>query len=650
MAPYCPLIASPKTYTGGITVTGNATYQYRNDGNGPIVSTTNTWKPTPATSYPTTYSLNVNGAIGSYTCTNSANCKLLNIVAGLVTNLNSALNYTNLKAHGTTAVDIYPSSGIDGSVVVTASSTGAGILTAQAPRPIRYAEVQITTDKGDFVQCVETDSLGNFSAQIPGDGAHYNVSVMARSLNSHNSAYILNNPNDNVPYKISTSVQSSAGTSVTLVAPAVGTLEGGAFNIMDQVENAQEYLRSVTTNCDSASSSNYFAGCTPVTTVPIVYSYWTPGLSPNVYYGSNSPISYYLIGKSQLYIGGGSAGDSISSDMDQFDNSVIIHEYGHFIEDHFAAPNSPGGSHSGRLVIDPRLAWGEGWANFFQAAVTGIPIYRDTYGSVTCGTSSCANGIGFLEPLEDGEPTAIANYKTDIPTTSGEGNFHEFSISRALWAIIQPSVSQFSEVWTTLNGVSGMRVVNDPFKTVGRFHVIHTNSAAGSNKKSWSTQQSNELQLPDFSGYATPVNTSASCTSSSIPMTVIRSSTDDGSFQLSNQFQNNDFFVYNHGGGTLPVSFTWGGGGSVDLDLFIYGAGYVYGSSSSILAYDMRDANGSTSGSAIAATGSASVAPNLPAGLYIINVMAATGAMSTGSVSTTYSLSIGNHAACPSSL
>jgi hypothetical protein len=187
-----------------------------------------------------------------------------------------------------------------------------------------------------------------------------------------------------------------------------------------------------------------------------------------------------------------------------------------------------------------------------------------------------------------------------------------------------------------------MRVVNDSFKTVTRLHYIHANFVTQTNKKDWSTPLTTEKQLATFTDYATPVDISSSCTSSSIAMTVKRDSYDDGSFGLSNQFRNNDFYIYNHPGGALPVSLTWSGSGSVDLDLYIYRAGYVFGSSSSILAYDMRDATGSTT------TGSASVSPSLPAGTYIINVMAATGSMTANvSASTTYSLSIANHAACP---
>ncbi|MEK7356871.1 MAG: hypothetical protein AAB250_10505, partial [Bdellovibrionota bacterium] len=186
----------------------------------------------------------------------------------------------------------------------------------------------------------------------------------------------------------------SGSPSASLVASATGSLVGGAFNILDQILNAQEYLRTKTSGC-----SGTFGDCSAFTTAPLVLVYWTPGLSPGVYYGISGGISFYLNDDKELYILGGISGDTEVSDMDHFDNSVIVHEYGHFIEDQFGNPDSPGGSHNGNSVIDPRLAWGEGWANFFQAAVTGVPYYRDTYGHVVCSSGSSCTGANFNEFL-----------------------------------------------------------------------------------------------------------------------------------------------------------------------------------------------------------------------------------------------------------
>lgn len=65
-------------------------------------------------------------------------------------------------------------------------------------------------------------------------------------------------------------------------------------------------------------------------------------------------------------------------DSDEYDDHVIAHEYGHFLMTSFSRESSPGGSHAMGEQLDPRLAWSEGWSNFFGAATTGSAHYIDT--------------------------------------------------------------------------------------------------------------------------------------------------------------------------------------------------------------------------------------------------------------------------------
>lgn len=469
---------------------------------------------------------------------------------------------------------------------------------------------------------------------LPADGQSYTVSVLSRAANATNTGYIMNNPTDNEPYALSKTVQSTTGASLSYLATAAGSGLGGAFNILDQIANAQAYLRTTTANCGTVVN-----GCQPFTIAPIVFTYWTPGLSPGVYYGVSGGISYYLNGNRELYILGGVNGDTTASDMDHFDNSVIIHEYGHFIEDQYGKPNSPGGSHNGNAIIDPRLAWGEGWANFFQAAVTGLPFYRDTKGYIGCGTG-CSAVVSFNEPLESG----LSYTMHDNPSANGEGNFREFSVSRILWAIREASATGFTQIWSAIHGTGGMKYASDSYKSISRLHVIHA-SSSGTGTTDWGSAQTAEKQRADFTDYATRLNTSSGCSPASTSMAIKASNGDNGSFASSDMFNNNDFFVVDHPGGTLSVQVQWGGGNAADLDLYVYKPGYAFGdsSSSSMAASDAAESS-STSGVA-------SVSPNLPAGTYMINVMAYTGIYgSVGTYNTSYTLRINGQIACPAAL
>ena len=59
------------------------------------------------------------------------------------------------------------------------------------------------------------------------------------------------------------------------------------------------------------------------------------------------------------------------SSTDHWDDSVIIHEWGHFADNQFSCYQNPGGAHTlpgvNNGVNGPRLAWGEGYPDYFQS-------------------------------------------------------------------------------------------------------------------------------------------------------------------------------------------------------------------------------------------------------------------------------------------
>src|SRR5262249_7697954 len=65
---------------------------------------------------------------------------------------------------------------------------------------------------------------------------------------------------------------------------------------------------------------------------------------------------------------------------DEFDDFALLHEFGHFVASRFSRTDSPGGSPSRGFAYDPRLAWSEGLAHFFSAAVMGNPVRVVTLG------------------------------------------------------------------------------------------------------------------------------------------------------------------------------------------------------------------------------------------------------------------------------
>ncbi len=83
-----------------------------------------------------------------------------------------------------------------------------------------------------------------------------------------------------------------------------------------------------------------------------------------------------------------------NSDTDEFDNHIIIHEWGHYFEDQFSRADNIGGSHSPGEALDIRVAFGEGWGNAWSGIATDDPIYFDTSGYKQSG--------GWYMDLENG--------------------------------------------------------------------------------------------------------------------------------------------------------------------------------------------------------------------------------------------------------
>jgi hypothetical protein len=75
-------------------------------------------------------------------------------------------------------------------------------------------------------------------------------------------------------------------------------------------------------------------------------------------------------------------------DTEEFDDHVIVHEWGHYFEDNFARSDSTGGPHSVGDRLDARLAFGEGWATARSGIARDNPVYCDT------GPAGSSGGFG----------------------------------------------------------------------------------------------------------------------------------------------------------------------------------------------------------------------------------------------------------------
>lgn len=322
--------------------------------------------------------------------------------------------------------------------------------------PIPHAEFHVYSGS-QRIQQGETESDGTFSFIIPDLNGSYSVKVFSRAANAYLNVSILDQINTNSPYSISRNFTLNNSVSsphtVSLMAYAKTSEDpeilGGAFNIFYNVLQANEYIREELqrNNANNGApanidSQNWFVA-------PKLKIYWKAGFNPYTYF-TNEPgaSSFYLPSTDpnarMAFILGGSRGDTTSVDTDHFDDSVILHEYMHFLEDTYSNSSSIGGYHDGDAIIDPRLAWSEGLANYFQGAVqTGNEgfnrqsydgIYLDTAGSRTFSFDLSLSGYD----------CSIPDYAYSDPYTHS-GIFRELSISRSLYKLTRAESASLIE-------------------------------------------------------------------------------------------------------------------------------------------------------------------------------------------------------------
>ncbi|NOZ54040.1 MAG: hypothetical protein GXP08_13075 [Gammaproteobacteria bacterium] len=223
----------------------------------------------------------------------------------------------------------------------------SGFTGNTALKAVRYAVVDLVDYNDVVVASTLTDSQGDY--HVTGAGINLRVRVLAETGQNVGARITIHDYDGNV-YAVSRDVTGS-GDLIVDVDVITDNDISGAFNMLDVFTAATEYITSFSTAL-----------------LPAVNTYWAPKRSRYGTYfcpsrGKGGPCPQ---GKGIYILGGGSSG----GDTDQYDDDVLYHEYGHYIESAINVHDSPGGIHYlTENDQDLRLAWSEGWGGFFPLAV-----------------------------------------------------------------------------------------------------------------------------------------------------------------------------------------------------------------------------------------------------------------------------------------
>ncbi|MFO0970204.1 MAG: pre-peptidase C-terminal domain-containing protein [Gemmataceae bacterium] len=288
--------------------------------------------------------------------------------------------------------------------------TGAAGLDLAHPvlRPVAGAKVELVDAAAKVLARGVTDAAGAYTLSWSAAAA---PSAHVRVLADADNAVIVDHFSPHATYAVSSENWTlPEGVASKDIVAKDKTRDSGPFNILAALQIGNKMLRAAE----------------PGIAIPRVTIFWTTK--------HRAGTSYFMPSTKQAYILGDRAVDS-----DEFDDVVILHEYGHFIAAVFAKDDSPGGNHNRGEKVDPRLAWGEGWGNFFACAALNDPRYVDT------GVTSDGSGVRIQYSLDD-----------DAPAWDNPGYWSEHSVGGVLWDIFDKRPGKnhlgcgFGEIWRAL--------------------------------------------------------------------------------------------------------------------------------------------------------------------------------------------------------
>jgi hypothetical protein len=229
-------------------------------------------------------------------------------------------------------------------------STPSGASAAIEVRPARYVRLFALYGGGVVGESV-TGADGAFSIAAP-PGSTLRVVSEARA-GEHSHAVTID-PLGRIPYAMDVSVSDPAMPIEIVARENDPRGIGGAFHILD-------------TTLLGAQTVERWTG----RILPPLYTYWGRGVTTQwSFYRGERPAGS---GRYCLELLGGNPGEQATSDTDEHDESIVLHEFGHFVMERMTTDSSAGGMHPTGHLVEPGLAWEEGRASWFAQVVLANP-------------------------------------------------------------------------------------------------------------------------------------------------------------------------------------------------------------------------------------------------------------------------------------
>lgn len=262
-------------------------------------------------------------------------------------------------------------------------------------RPARWVTVQVLGNSGAIVASGLTDWEGNFVLAAPSTATQ--VVVLTSIDKAGHRLSVSPDPLGRRTYGVRRPLRSASQRIEVLVQDDPGDGAAAAFQILDTILRGAEAVHAWTGH-----------------TLPPLFVYWGRGVTTgwSYYRGERTK------GRYALELLAGTAAEVEQGDADEYDEAIILHEFGHFVFDHYGTDSSAGGDHPAGYLIDPGLAWEEGRATWFSSAVRADPVYVDAVGRAPFGRTrvrvdieheACDEALGKRTGCEVYEPRGVGS-------------------------------------------------------------------------------------------------------------------------------------------------------------------------------------------------------------------------------------------------
>ena len=368
---------------------------------------------------------------------------------------------------------------------VSSAGTGpanvAGTVTAQAPTintttgAHNYAELRTFPVKGVVVELLDraaadavlmqtnTDATGKYT--FTGLDAGKNVVVRVKAqLRSTRAAGTATGPQWDMAVRDNTStgnpkaMYSLDATATTVVGDnTVNVNAVVGFDSTGKVDAASAGRQSAPFSILEVmyAAALKIQETDPNLSLPGLNVYWSPAnvgasgdkekgqISTSHYARSGLMPGVFILGKADV-------------DTDEFDQGVIGHEFGHYLQAQLSYSDSPGGSHGNNEFKDASLAYGEGYGTAVGGLLSGSAFYIDT-----SGDRQSSGGVTDLN-----KPSGSAKRK---------GFYSEESVAYVMY---QMGVRHgFSSVWRAVSAMKSSHHSATLFAFLSRFISANPDAA-----------------------------------------------------------------------------------------------------------------------------------------------------------------------------